>query len=392
MSKKAIFLFIILLVIIGLLGGYCFNLNKEIVALTELQEEANRQISDLQGGINSLDIKMTDFNEQTGSRITGLEDKIGALSTSIEDLPLPIDVTGLYQKVSQGVVEVVAKAEAGKESNGTGFIYNEWSVVTASHVVEEANKADVILHDGTIIAADRISYCPYSDIAVLRLEQAVAVEAMTLGDSNALDIGEPVMVMGSPFELSGTVTSGIVSQKNRFVDIEYNDGENRAVANLIQCDAAVNFGNSGGPLINARDEVIGLVIARVDPGEGDGVYYAVSANKLRRVAGALIDYGSFAYPWLGVGLADLTPEEARARQLDTINGARVATVLSGPAALVGIRVNDIIVAIDGIPVNEKADLASYLGEYKSPQETAALTIIRNGERLELSVPLEKRRD
>jgi len=385
MSKRVIAVLVFFLIIIGLLGGYGFNLNKEMVALTELQEDTNRQIRSMQDSINILDMKVTSLEEE-------IEDKISTLSTKIEDMPPVIDARGLYQKVSGGVVEVVTEDRWGEGLIGSGFVFDsEGYVVTAYHVIKEANKVDVVLHDGTISAASIVGYCSYSDIAVLRLKQAVATEALTLGDSNALAIGEPVIVIGSPFELSGTVTSGIVSQKDRFIDIEYDDGEHCGVANLIQCDASVNFGNSGGPLVNARGEVIGLAIARVNPQEGDGIYYAVSSNKLKRVIVSIIDHGFFDYPWLGVKLSDLSPEEARARQLDTVSGTRVTEAIAGdPAALAGIRANDIIVAIDGIPIHETSDLASYLGGDKSPQESAVLSIIRNGERLELSVLLAKR--
>jgi len=392
MLKKVIIIVLaFLLVIIGGLGFYSFNLNQKIVALTELQADTNSQIGGMQAGINILDRKLTAFNKETGSQLLEIGDEIITLNAKIEDLPSTIDARELYQKVSQGVVEIVTETGVGEGAAGSGFIFHsEWFVVTAYHVVKDANKVYVILPDGSVTTANIISYCPYSDISVLKLKQAVSAEPLTLGDSSALAIGEPVIAIGSPFELSGTITSGIVSQKDRFVDIEYNGGEHRAVPNLIQCDASVNFGNSGGPLINAQGEVIGLVIARVDPLEGDGVYYAVSSNKLKRVADAIIDYGYYGYPWLGVAVADLTPAEAQARQLDTINGTLVTALLEGPAASAGVTVDDIIVAIDEIPIRETADLTSYLGENKSPQEQATLTILRHGIRLDLSVELARR--
>jgi len=398
MSRKVVVILVVLLVIIGLLGGYCFYLTKGIVTLTELQADTNRQISNMQTSIDSLDAKMTSLREETASQITDIEGKISTQSTQIEDMsariediPPAIDAEGLYHQVKGSVVEIVTEAK-GEKVSGSGFVFHsERFIVTAYHVVKGANKVNVTLHDGTICAVNKILYCPYSDVAVLKLEQAVAAEALTLGDSNAITIGEPVIAIGSPFQLSGTLTSGIISQKDRFISIDYDGGEHCAVANLIQCDASVNFGNSGGPLINARGEVIGLAIARVNPQEGDGIYYAVSSNKLKRVTVSIIDHGFFDYPWLGVKLSDLSPEEARARQLDTVSGTRVTEAIAGnPAALAGIRADDIIVAIDGIPIHETSDLASYLGGNKSPQEFAVLSIIRNGEGLELSVLLAKR--
>jgi len=391
MSKKVIGILGFLVIIVGLLGAYCFNLNREIVALTELQKEASHQIISMQGNINIMDAEMASLNKEVTSRMMDVEDKISTLSSKIEDIAV-ISTERLYEEVKSGVVEVITEAGGIKQITASGFIFDpQGYVVTAYHVVEEATKVDVILYDGTISAASITGYCPFSDIAVLTLEQALTTDALIVGDSNAIAIGEPVMAIGSPFELSGTVTSGIVSQKDRFVDIEYDIGKHHWVPNLIQCDATVNFGNSGGPLINSKGEVIGLTIARVDPGEGDGIYYSVSSNKLKRVALSLIDHGFFDYPWLGVKLTNLTPQEARARQLDTINGTRVTEAIAGnPAALAGITADDIIVAIDGIPVRETADLTSYLGENKSPDETAMLTIMRDGETREIAVKLGKR--
>ena len=389
LKKVTIIILAFLLIIIGVLGAYCFNLNKEMVALTQLQEDTNRQISSMQVSVYSLNAEIASLKEDIASQITGIEDTISALSTKIEDIPSPADTEGLYQQAKGSVVEIVNGVTG--QATGSGFVFDdEGHIVTAYHVVKEANKVDIILHDGTISAASVVGYSLYSDVAVLKPEKAVVVEGLSLGDSNTTAIGEPVIVIGSPFELSGTVTSGIVSQKDRFVEIEYNGNEHRWVANIIQCDASVNFGNSGGPLINAKGEVIGLVVARINPQEGDGIYYAVSSNKLKRVAASIIDHGSFDYPWLGVGLADLSPQEARARQLDTINGARVTATLVGPAALAGVRVNDLIVAIDETTIHSTAELTSYLGEYKSPQERTTLTIIRNGKELKLSVQLDKR--
>jgi S1-C subfamily serine protease len=230
----------------------------------------------------------------------------------------------------------------------------------------------------------------YSDVAVLTSKEALNIEALTLADSSNVRVGEPVIVIGNPLELPGTITSGIVSQTNRFVEIRYDSGT-RWVANLIQFDAAVNFGNSGSPLLNSKGEVIGMVIGRVDPNLGDGIYYAVSLNKVKRVADSIITRGSFDYPWLGVEIANLTPETVRARGLKTTNGVLVKGVITNtPAGAAGIKVDDIIMGIRGMAVQGTADLTSYLGEYMSIDEVVTLEIIRDGAKLELSVKLGKR--
>ncbi len=137
--------------------------------------------------------------------------------------------------------------------------------------------------------------------------------------------------------------------------------------------------------------LIGLVIARVEPGEGDGIYYAVSANKVRRVVTALITEGVFDYPWLGIAISDLTPQSIQTLNLDTTNGVLVGGVqVEGPADLAGIQIDDNIIAINGFVARNVADLTSYLGEYTSPGEAVTITLIRNSVRRDLSLEVGKR--
>jgi serine protease Do len=227
---------------------------------------------------------------------------------------------------------------------------------------------------------------------VLKLESSPTIELPPLADSGKIRIGEPVIAIGSPGDsntplgLKDTLTSGIISQVNRYVDVEGN-----WVANMLQFDAAVNFGNSGCPLANSSGEVVGMVTARIDPNLGDGIYYAVSSNKVKRVAAAIIQSGSFAYPWVGVGITDLTPQAVQDKSLETANGVLVSDVFSdGPAEAAGIQSGDVIVAIDGMLVRDTADLTSYLGEFKSPGDSAALNIIRGTARMEISVKVGTR--
>ena len=257
-------------------------------------------------------------------------------------------------------------------------------------MVEHLTTVYAVLSDGrssrvTVTAVDR-----FSDVAVLKLDEEQLIEPAVLADSASVLVGEPVVAIGNPFDLVETLTSGVISQKDRFVEIR-SDSDTRWVANLIQFDAAVNFGNSGGPLVNSRGEVIGMVVARIDPGEGDGIYHAVSANKVKRVATSLIAKGSFDYPWIGVGLSNLTPQSAQDRELGTVNGVVVKSVLPGsPAEGGGLRVDDIIIAMDTNPIKDMGQINSYLGEYKSPGEPVSLKLIRNSEELEISLSLGKR--
>ena len=319
------------------------------------------------------------------SRLDILEDEMGDVAAAFS--PSLINASEVYQKVRQSIVKI----SNGERTVGSGFILDTQAhIVTAHHVAENHPNIYVILSDGSISPATVTGSCQHSDIAVLTLEDELVVEPLVLADSATVRIGEPVVTIGNPFDLTETLTSGIVSQINRFVEIETNS-ETHWVANLIQFDAAANFGNSGGPLLNSKGEVIGMVVARVPLDKGDGIYYAVSSNKIRKVAASLIDQGSFDYPWLGVEITNLTPQMAQDRELETTNGVLVKKVFAdSPAKTAGIKVDDIIVAIDGTVVREVADLTSYLGEYKSPDEIATLELIRDTTKMELSVEIGKR--
>ena len=316
--------------------------------------------------------------------ISNLEDKVGDITAKLP--PSIMNASKVYQKVSQSTVRI----SNGEQTIGSGFIFDsEAHVVTAQHVVENLSDIYVVLPDGDILTATNSSSCQYSDIAVLTLEDKPVIEPPPLADSAAIKIGEPVVAIGNPFALSETLTAGIVSQTDRFVEIKA-ASKTRWVANLIQFDAAVNFGNSGCPLVNSEGEVIGLIIARIDPNEGDGIYYAVSSNKVKRVATSLINKGFFDYPWIGINITNLTPQTAQARDLETVNGILVkGVVASSPAATAGIQVDDIITTIDETAVRDAADLTSYLGEHKSPGEMAKIMLIRDTTKMELLLEIGK---
>ena len=422
-NKVVIGILIFLVALSGGLGYHAYTLNQQINLLgeqmvvlqteqatridtlssefTTLRGEILTRFGDLKGEIDKNLTQIDTLEDEMGenlAQIDTLKDKIDGTSAKVDTLEGEIgDTTGLsksvidankvYQQVSQATVRI----SNGERTIGSGFIFdNEGHVLTAQHVVENLSEIYVVLPDGRTSTATNTGSCLFSDVAVLTLDDELTVEPLKLANSASVRIGEPVAVIGSPFDLSETLTTGIVSQTNRYVDIEY-DSETRWVSNLIQFDAAVNFGNSGCPLVNAEGEIIGMVIARVEPDEGDGIYYAVSSNKIKRVVDSLITQGSFDYPWLGVGIANLTPEMVQTRSLETASGALVQGVIAkSPAEAAGVEVDDIIVAIDGVAIRDVAALTSYLGEYKSPGETATLTLTRDNKELELSLETGKR--
>lgn len=392
-NKVIIGILVFLLVITSSLCAYAFNLTGEIDALSEQlavsQKEHAAQISAVSkeqaGQISALSDELATFKGETLAKIYTLDDEVGGVATELEQSV--INAGKLYQEVSKGIVRI----SDGEKTVGSGFAFDpDGHIVTPQHVVEGRAQIYVALPDGSTSAATIVGTCQHSDIAVLALEKRLTIPALTLADSTTVRIGEPTIVIGNPLKLPQTITSGIVSQTGRFIEVKY-DSKTRWVANLIQFDAAVNFGNSGSPLLDSRGEVVGMVMARIDPKLGDGVYYAISSNKVRRVALSLIDRGSFDYPWLGVEIGNLTPEIVQTRKLGTANGVLVKKVIAdSPAEVAGIKVNDVIVAIDEVTVREVADLTCYLGEYKSPDEVVTLALIRDGAKLELSLKIGKR--
>ncbi len=423
MANKVIIGILVFLVILsGSIGYYSYTLNLQLDSLsgqlssfqaeqaaqvanlsselTNLRGETLNRIDNLKeeiaetsADIGTLEDTLEDEVDKTNSRVNTLEDEISESSAKIDTLEdklgdvatefsqSAVNASEIYQRVSQTTVRI----SNGERTIGSGFILdNEAHVMTAHHVIENLQITYVILPDGRVSTATRTGSCRHSDVAVLNIGDELDIEAPPIADSAEVRIGEPVAVVGNPFDLTEALTTGIVSQMNRFVEITH-DSQTRWVANLIQFDAAANPGNSGGPLFNSAGEVIGMVIARVDPNEGDGIYYAVSSNKFKRVAASLISKGSFDYPRLGITVSNLTPQQVKDRGLDTANGVLVQGVLAdSPARAAGIEVDDVIVVIDGQGIKDVAELISYLGEHKSPGDTTTIELIRGSTRLDFS--------
>ena len=418
MNKVVIGMLAFLVILSSGLGGYSFVLNQQIKDLSEqlgviqreqaaqmgdisdelttFRGEALARISTLKDDIGNLGDVMGNVRDEMsdiGDKVGTIEDEIGTLGDEIKGVATEvsqsvINANRVYQKVRQATVSI----SDGESMVGTGFMLdNTGHVVTAHHVVDELSPIFVVLSDGRSSKATVAGTCEYSDVAVLTLDdEQLFIEPLILADSSRVQIGEPVAIIGNPLGLTETLTSGIVSQKNRFAEIK-SDLITRWVANLIQFDGAVNYGNSGSPLVNSHGEVIGMVIARVDPETGDGIYYAVSSDKVRIVAASLIDQGSFDYPWFGIEITGLTPEITQDKGLETTHGVLVRNVLpDSPAETSGIEADDIIIAVDAVAIRDISDLTSYLGEYTRPDQVVSVTIIRESEKVEISLKIGKR--
>lgn len=279
------------------------------------------------------------------------------------------------------------RREFKQRSLGSGFcIDKEGYIVTNNHVVENADKIKVKLTSGKEYDAEIVGRDPKTDIALIQVPAWKGCEAVTLGDSENLEVGEWVVAIGSPFGLEHTVTAGIVSAKGRVIGTgPYDD--------FIQTDASINPGNSGGPLINMRGEVVGINTAIFSRTGGNiGIGFAIPINLARGIIEQLKTTGSVTRGWLGVSIQDLTPELAEYYRIKDGKGALVGEVFKGdPADKAGIKAKDVIVAVDGNEIENSRDLSHRIAQV-SVGKTIALKIIRNGKERTFRVQIAQRTD
>jgi len=258
-------------------------------------------------------------------------------------------------------------------SLGSGVIIDpEGHVVTNEHVVRKASRIDVTLSDGSKYEGKLLSSDAESDLALIQLNSKKPLPAITLGRSDDLMIGEPVIALGNPFGLESTVTTGVVSAKNRSVTLEGHE----AYSGLIQTDAAINPGNSGGALVNINGDLIGINVAiRAD---AQGIGFAIPVDKVREVLKALFNYRLIKKTYIGVRGRDVTADDVAQHKLPARSGVFVAGVDPGsPAAKAGLKAGDLITAVDGRPV---ADMVQFFRQMlpKEVGQRVALTILRGG--------------
>jgi len=266
---------------------------------------------------------------------------------------------------------------------GSGFILSaDGYIVTNNHVVEDATGIQVKLADGRELAAKVVGRDPKTDLALLKVE-ATGLPVVPVGDSNALQVGEPVMAIGNPFGLEQTVTTGIVSATGRVIGSGPYD-------NFIQTDASINPGNSGGPLINARGEVIGINTAIFSQRGGSvGIGFAVPSSLAKSVITQLVEHGKVERGWLGVSVQPLTKELAKGFKRNDAAGALVASVVAGsPAERAGVKPGDIIVEFAGKKVAKSGDLPSLVAEARVGNDVPVV-VVREGKEVRLTARIAR---
>ncbi|HZQ65901.1 MAG TPA: trypsin-like peptidase domain-containing protein [Gaiellaceae bacterium] len=297
----------------------------------------------------------------------------------------PLSVTGVYDRASQGVVEITVTSTAEspfggaqtQQAQGSGFVYDSAGhVVTNEHVVDGARSASVQLWNGKTYKATVVGSDPSTDLAVLRIDAPPAeLHPLSLGDSGALRVGQAVVAIGSPFGLEESVTAGIVSALHR----EMTAPNNFTITDSIQTDAAINHGNSGGPLLDLDGKVIGVTSQiESDSGDNAGVGFAIPSDTVRSVVSQLISSGSVQHAYLGVAIRTAS------------GGVELTQVRSDtPAAKAGLQAGDVVTALDGRKVTDAAGLSSAI-DAKKPGDVVQLTYSRDGRSHSASVTLAER--
>ncbi len=306
----------------------------------------------------------------------------------------------LYERNNPSVVHILVQSNLGG-SEGSGFVYDtQGHIVTNNHVVAGAQQIIVTFSDDTQAAATVIGTDPQSDLAVIRVDlPANELLPVTLGDSEALRVGQSVIAIGNPFGLDGTMTTGIVSALGRQLPAGSSTptGSSYVIPDIIQTDAAINPGNSGGPLFNLHGEVIGVNTAIESAVRSSaGVGYAIPSNIVANVVPQIINSGRAQHPWLGISGTTLSSQVAAAMGLnEDQTGILLSEVISGgPAAQAGLRGatrqanidgltvlvgGDIITGVDGRAIEQFDDLLGYIVQHTQVGQTITLNILRDGQ-------------
>ena len=313
----------------------------------------------------------------------------------------------IYAAVLPGVVTVQTSNDLG-----SGIVYNsDGYIVTNAHVVGTETKVEVDFSDGTKVYGNVVGTDQNSDLAAIKVTvPASELHPLVLGDSSALKIGETVSAIGDPLLLTGSMSTGIISAVGRSLPGNVQAAGSSSfytTGDIIQTDALVNPGNSGGPLIDLNGQVVGIVWAQAINSNSavpaaSGIGYAISINTVKRVVPQLIQTGKFAYPYLGISLEDNLPLDViNALGLKSDTGVYVgAVVTGGPADKAGIKAGtvatsfqglnsggDLIIAVDGQTVMTEDDLMRYLILNKSPGDTITMTVLRGDQKLDIKLTL-----
>ena len=321
---------------------------------------------------------------------------------------LTLSLMEIFEKAEPGVVRVnTIRNQTVNETGGvgSGFVFDKMGhIITNAHVVEGSTKTVVTFLDGRSYNAEIIGMDEYTDIGVIKVNADLKLlRPLSLGDSANLNVGEPIAAIGNPFGLSGSMSSGIVSQIGRLLP----SSSGYSIPDVIQTDAAINPGNSGGPLLNMRGNIVGINTAiQSTTGEFTGVGFAIPSQTVTKIVPTLISEGEYKHPWIGISGRDIDPDTANVLGLKDALGFLIITVVeNSPAEDAGLIGSDktiekdgkeypvggdIIVAVDGMDVRKIDDILVHLQRVKTIGDDMNLEILRDGRTTNVTVILQER--
>jgi S1-C subfamily serine protease len=340
-----------------------------------------RQVTNLNGQITNLQ-----------SAVSNLEGHQNATYQTITIVQNGTSLAEIYSNVRASVVLVQGETSSGGVQ-GSGFVYNfagRTVVLTNYHVVQDTTGLSVTFSDGHGYNATILGTDPYSDLAVVSVSSDVPAsefKPLMIVSSSTLGVGEPVIAIGNPYGLVGSLTTGIVSATGRTITEEPAGGY--AIANIIQTSTPINPGNSGGPLLNAVGNVVGITTAIVSDSQGLG--FAIPSDTILREVSALISTGAYhGHSYLGVTGTDMDYSIAQQTGASVTYGWQIATIVSGGPSDGKLRAGDIIIAMNNQTIKNNDDLASYLEQNTLPGYNLTLTVVRGSEQIPIKITLGTR--
>jgi len=388
---------IVAIVIISLLAGGALGYSIYYLTTSEDMKNLQNEVSTLREQVTNLQPTQTIVNQNStyffgNASLSKLYSQVKDAVVAIRGLTVQYDI---FHRPYYSQVQ------------GSGFVYNfsgKTVVITNYHVVQETINITVTFINGDGYGATILGSDAYADLALLSMTaEQTGFEALDVVSTSTLEVGDPVVAVGNPYGLAGSMTAGIVSALGRTITEDMSGSY--PIADVIQTNAAINPGNSGGPLLNYQGQVIGITTAIVTDSEGLG--FAIPSSTILREIESLVTNGSYdRHPWLGASGTDMTYEIAQTIGTNVTYGWLIAQVTSGGPAddaslkggtaqvvVAGSYVTvggDIIVAIDGARITSLDDLSTYLEEHTSPNQTINVTIVRNNETTDISLTLEIR--
>ena len=374
-------------------------INVGVLAYTTIYSDGGGDTEALQTQLDTLQFQLNSAQQE----IDGLKEEVRIFELGEDSQD--IGVIEIYNQTRNSVVLISVTTSVGG-ATGSGWVYDsEGHIITNNHVVEDATTIQVTFQTGAVLSAELIGRDPYSDMAVIKVDaEPGLLHPLKVGVSSELLVGETAIAIGNPFGLANTMTVGIISATGRQMDAV----DNYVIVDVIQTDAAINPGNSGGPLLNLQGEVIGMNTAIIsNTNDFSGIGFAIPSDTITREVQSLIDTGSYEHPWLGISGYNLYPDMAEAMGLDRdTRGTLVANIIEGgPADDAGLQGSterivlnganidiggDIIIGVDGLNLDSFYELQVYLTRNSQPGDTVTMTIIRDGDVMDIDFTIGTR--